>query len=131
MKVALNAFLIYANHHVGQNAAGLISWCEIKDVTYREDAVASSAAGKVLARPGASDAAVSALTGTGSFSLDRNRHFADFGDLCSRCRTAMVSADGAVLVAGNALPDNTILIAEVGSAVCSKALPASAGKALL
>lgn len=64
MKVALNAFLIYANHHVDQNAAGLISWCEIKDVTYREDAVASSAAGKVLARPGASDAAVSALTGT-------------------------------------------------------------------
>src|SRR3979490_1273883 len=40
----------------------------------------------------------------------------------------MVKADGAVFVAGSVLPDKTILMADVASAVCSSGLRASGGE---
>jgi hypothetical protein len=39
----------------------------------------------------------------------------------------MVKAEGAVFVAGSVLPDRTMLMADVGSVVCSRGLPASGG----
>ena len=41
---------------------------------------------------------------------------------------AMTKADGAVIVAGRRLPESTMWITEVASAVCSVGLPVKGGK---